>query len=357
LTVPRWIFIVAITAAAVGDGHAGAGPAARTQTVDPPHTLVAGGSAIVRTGVQGETHRYDVALNEGDFFELSVSQDQLLAALSVLAPDGTRIHSINVPDIDPMPQRLVFVAPQAARYSIDVMLVPSGRTHVEDPPAGNSETPASGRYVLHVVALRPATPVDRQRARWFALLERAADRERFGTREGLQQAVPLYQEAASGWRSLGDLSLEATTLEPLAHLTGYFTEYNRDSTAAHERLAELFPRLGEQWLEIHNLRSLGTEYLEGGRLENAKQVVTRALDLARAAGFRRSTAGSVHQLSIYEFELGNYERARELALEAQELASAIPDRALESLTLWDLGRLDALAGDLDAAIARNTRAL
>jgi CHAT domain-containing protein len=356
--VPRWIFIVAITAAAAGDGHAGASRPERTQTVDTPLTILADGSAIARTGVQGETHRYDVALNEGDFLELSVSQDQLLAALSVHAPDGTRMHSIDVPDIDPLPQRLMFVAPHAARYSVDVTFVRSGRVHVEDPPPTDSrETPAGGRYVLHVVALRPATPADRERARWFALLERAADWERRGNREGLLQAVPLYQEAASGWRSLGDLPLEATTLEALAHLTGFFTEHNRESAAARERLAELLQRLGERWLEVHNLRSLGTEYLEGGRLENAKQVVTRALDLARAAGFRRSAAGSVHQLAIYEFELGNYDRARELALQAQELASGIPDHALEAMTLWDLGRLDALAGDLDAAIARNTRAL
>ena len=60
---------------------------------------------------------------------------------------------------------------------------------------------------------------------------------------------------------------------------------------------------------------------------------------------------------MYECELGNYERAREHAVRAQQLAAAIPDRPLEALTLWDLARLDSLAGDFDAAIARNTHAL
>ena len=34
-----------------------------------------------------------------------------------------------------------------------------------------------------------------------------------------------------------------------------------------ERLAELYPATKERLLEIHNLRSLATEYLEAGRLE------------------------------------------------------------------------------------------
>ena len=82
---------------------------------------------------------------------------------------------------------------------------------------------------------------------------------------GLQQAVPLYQESARGWRSTGDdVTLEVRTLEALAHMTGYFTQYNRESIAARERLAELYPATKERLLEIHNLRSLGTEYPGSG---------------------------------------------------------------------------------------------
>ena len=212
--------------------------------------------------------------------------------------------------------------------------------------------------MLRVLALRPATDRDRDRARWFAVLERAVENERRESMAGLQQAVPLYQESASGWRSTGDdVTLEVLTLEALAHMTGYFTQYNPESIVARERLAELYPLTKERLLEIHNLRSLGTEYLEAGRLEHAKQVVTRALNVALAAGYRQSAAASERNLGVYECELGNYEMAREHAVRAQQLAAAIPDRPLEALTLWDLARLDSLAGDFDAAIARNTHAL
>ncbi len=231
----------------------------------------------------------------------------------------------------------------------------AGLTHTERPR--DAPTNSSQGYLLRVLALRPANPGDHDRARWFALLERAVESERRESMEGLKQALPLYQEASSGWRSTGDVTLEALTLEALAHMAGYFTQYNGESLAARERLAELYPGTEHRQLEIHNLRNLATEYIEAGRVEHAKQAVTRALNLALAAGFSESAAASLRNLGVYECEMGNYERAREYAVRAQEMAAAIPDRPLEALTFWDLARLDSLAGDFDAAIARNTHAL
>ena len=204
--------------------------------------------------------------------------------------------------------------------------------------------PSRRGYVLRGLALRVATERDHERARLFEILARAATSERLGTMQSLREAVPLYQEAAAGWRTVRDVLLEAETLEALAHLTGYFTEYHRESVAAHERLVEIYPQLGEVWQEIHNLRGLGQSYSEGGRFDEAKQVATRATELAMSRGFKRSAATVARHGGIYEFELGNYDQARGLALEAQQLAAAIPDRALEALTLSDLARLDAIAG-------------
>ena len=328
------------------------------QTVSAPPELLFEGATIERTSAKGETHRYEVLLNAGDFLDVSVSQDQLLVQLSIDAPGGTTLSTINVPDIDPMPQCLMFVAAVSGWHAIDVTTIDAERSHREDPVTVKDGASAERRqYVLRGLALRPATARDRERARLFTILARAAASERLGTMPGLREAVPLYQEAAAGWRKVGDVLLETETLEALGHLTGYFTEYYRESVAAQERLVELLPQLDEAWLEVHNLRGLGTSYTEGGRYEDARRVVTRAKELATARGFKRSAAASTRHLGIYEFELGNYDQARDLTLAAQRLAAAIPDRAIEALTLSDLARLDALAGDLASAIARSRRGL
>src|SRR5262245_44556743 len=232
------------------------------------------GARIEKAAAQEVGHRYDVSMTEGDFLEMTVSQDRLVMALSVRGPDGAALHSISVPDTDPLPQYLMFVAPLTGTYSIAVAGA-GDRTHLERPD-GRTETRPGG-YLLEVLALRPATDRDRDRARWFVLLERAVESARRESMAGLEQAVSLYRESASGWRSTGDdATLELLALEALAHMTGYFTPYNQESISARERLAELYPARSERQLEIHNLRSLGTEYLEAGRLEDAKQVVTRA---------------------------------------------------------------------------------
>jgi CHAT domain-containing protein len=355
VTTSHCLLIVALTMAAQSGGDAAAGLLA-PQSAAAPVAVLYEGATIERAAAKRDRHRYEVSMTEGDYLEMTVSQDRHVVALSVSGPDGAVLHSVSVPDTDPLPQYLIFVAPAAGTYSIDVA-VAGVRTHLEQPVGSRTETRPDG-YLLKVLALRTATDRDRDRARWFALLERAVESERRESLAGLEQAVPLYRESASGWRSTGDdVTLELLALEALAHMTGYFTQHNRESLSARERLAELYPATTERQLEIHNLRSLGTEYLEAGRLEDAKQVVTRALNVAVAGGFSQSAAASERNLGVYEWELGNYERAREHAVQAQQLAAAIPDRPLEALTLWDLARLDSLAGDVDAAIARNTHAL
>jgi CHAT domain-containing protein len=355
----RWLIVAGIAVASGFSGYASATRSPRQQSATPSATILYEGATIERTATKGETHRYEVSLNEGDFLELSVTQDLVLVTLSARGPDGTLVHSINLPDVDPFPEHLMFVASGSGRFSIEVETELAESAHVEHEPRRSSRLPSSTRgYILRVAAIRRATDADRARSRSFETLARAAEREHLRTIDGIREAAPLYAEAAGGWRSTGDAVLEAATLEALAHMTGYFTQFNRESIAARERLAELFAQMPQHaYLEVHNLRSLGTEYLEAGRLADAKQTVARALELSLVHGFSQTAAASERNLGLYEFELGNYEWARELGLRAQERAAAIPDGPLEALTLYDLSRLDAAAGDFDAAIARSKRGL
>jgi CHAT domain-containing protein/tetratricopeptide (TPR) repeat protein len=189
------------------------------------------------------------------------------------------------------------------------------------------------------------------------VLERAVTFERLETMEGLRQAIPLYRQAASGWRSIGDVSFEAETLEALAGMTTIFTQFTRESAAARERLAELYAAMGEREQEVINWRALAVEYSKVGRLVHAKQALGRALTQALALELRVTTAAIRRRLASIEFELANFDRARELAQEAHDLAAAIPNHSVDALATWDLSRLDALAGDLDAAVARSQGSL
>ena len=178
-----------------------------------------------------------------------------------------------------------------------------------------------------MVALRPATSDNRARAGCFDVLERASALANLRTMDGLRQAIPLFREAAVGWRAVGDIALEMSTLDSLANLTGFFTQFGLESSAARERLTVLYPQTEEREQEAWNWRQLARKYGQDGRLEKAKEAVGRAMDLALALGLRVTAARSQRELGNYEFDLGNYQTARELAQRAYDLAAAIPDPA------------------------------
>ena len=79
-----------------------------------------------------DRHRYDVSLGEGEFLEMTVSQGRFVLTLSVRGPDGAVLHSVSVPDTDPLPQYLIFIAPTAGTYSIEVTAT-STLGHTERP--------------------------------------------------------------------------------------------------------------------------------------------------------------------------------------------------------------------------------
>jgi tetratricopeptide (TPR) repeat protein len=320
----------------------------------PPETatrpLLYTGLTLDQPTKLGETRRYDVVLDEGTFLELRVSQDRVLVKLSLLDENGTSLRVIDIPEIDPFPERLMFKASASGRFTVDVdvhstLSAPSGESWVP------RNTPPRG-YVLEVVAVRPSRPDDDRRLAWFDAMTQAEKLARAENMASLQQSIPLLQQTA---RNAGDPALEATTLEVLAHVTAYFTELHAYSVAARERLTELYPLIGFPHEEVLNWRRLAVEYSDDGRLDRAKSAVSHALDLSLARGFPVNVALCQRDLGVFEFGLGNYDRARDLAQRAQSAAIDLPLPALEALTLWDLARLDELAGDLDAALTRCRR--
>ena len=140
-------------------------------------------------------------------------------------------------------------------------------------------------------------------------------------------------------------------------MTSMFTQFARDSAAARERPAEVYAPMGTREQEVINWQRLAIEYSKAGRLAHAKQVLTPALEQALESRLRVTTARIRRQLGYIEFELGNFEQARVLSQEALDLAVTIADRAVQAMATWDLSRLDALAGDLDSAVARSLRIL
>ena len=197
------------------------------------------GASIDQEAASGDTHRYEVVLAAGDFFEISVSQNQVRVTIAVRGPNDALLRTVNF-QVDPLPERLLFVPSIAGRYLIEVSVdagEPSMLGVEREPEMTVSD--AARSYSLRVLALRPATSDDLARARWFDALEQAVKESERRSLDGVRQAIRLYAEAAKGWQSVGDAALEATTLEALASLASFFAQFARDSALALERLTNL----------------------------------------------------------------------------------------------------------------------
>src|SRR5262245_53183523 len=201
------ILVVTIVAGAALNGYTDARGWARDQGA--PDLLTAN-ATYEKTAIHGSTHRYAALLHEGDFLEIRVSQEEILTALTVKDPDDRPLHKIFLPDIDPLPQHLLFVAPISGRYAIEVRFerpLTGTREGVDYDLSPQAES-TPFKYALHVVALRPATPVDRVRAGYFTTLERADALVHRESLDALRDSLPLIREAAAGWRATGDGDLE-----------------------------------------------------------------------------------------------------------------------------------------------------
>jgi CHAT domain-containing protein/predicted negative regulator of RcsB-dependent stress response len=306
----------------------------------------------VRQGAPGAVHAYTVDLHVDTFFEISVSQETKGVRLAVSGPDGDGVTAIDLPSIEPLPERAMFVASRAGTYRIDVFLPArvAPKRPVDEPVQ---------EYVLRVLALQPAGERDRHRARCFAT---TADASRLANRRGLRvddlgAVLDLLNEAAACWQSASDVDLEATALEALAGLSSLFTEYRLESAAAFERLIAIRRATGEARLELLSLDNLTVEYNDDGRFDRARDTAAEMQRLAGRLGDRRSEGRAWRRIAFAEFSLGHFDSARRAALAALDIAKEVGDESLLALAHWQLGRIDEVTGDFEAALARYDQGL
>src|SRR5262249_13285239 len=105
------------------------------------------GSSIERELKGGEAHTFRVNLTSGQFFHVVIDQRGIDVAATLLAPDRQQITKVDGPNGAYGPEPVVVVAERAGDYLLEV--------------SSSDKKAAPGRYEIRVIALRDATPADR----------------------------------------------------------------------------------------------------------------------------------------------------------------------------------------------------
>lgn len=307
--------------------------------------LVPGSSIEEATQVRW-THQYEVDLTANDLIDLRIQQDDALAKFTVRNPQGAVAHVATLPSTERLPARLLYIAATTGVHRVEVY------TNGNDDERG-----VPLRFTLEVLAIRPATADDVERVRIAHLADRAGALAMQEKLASLEASIPLFQEAAAGWRALGEPRLEAVTLKSLAAITGLFTRFRATSAEAYRRLVEILRDLGETREEADARQRLAVEYADDGQVARARDAALESIRLAEGLPGRPALAPTLQLVAFLEMRLGNYEESRWLAGRAMEAAIATHDHSTQALALSTLARLQDLSGDVQAAIQQQERAV
>ncbi len=311
--------------------------------VATPSSRLSADAVVERRGASGDRHAYVLDLHAGTFVEISASQEAAELRLTLVDPDDAEILAIDLPSLEPWPERLLFVAARPGGHRLDVTLTGRGALQGRE-----------HEYTIRVHAWRPATDRDRRRLRCFSATGHAnqlARRPKPGIAD-LGAAIDAMKAATHCWQAEADADLEMATLASLAGLSALFSDFRLDSAAAHERLVAMLRAAGQARLELRYLDALTLEYNDDGRHDRCRDTAIEMQRLAATLGERRHEGLAFRRLAVAEFGLGNYESARKAAVEALEIARAVRDAGTLGVSHLLLGRIDELAGDYVAALVR-----
>jgi CHAT domain-containing protein len=326
-------------------------PPTETQVPDAGRASVAvaltPASVITRQIETGETHRYSIELDADTFFEVSVSQP-ILIKIAMIDPDGAAVAEIDLPSADPLPERLMVVTRRAGTYRVDVSIMQWAfdKDRVAD------------SYTLRVVAAQPATGRDRRRERCFVTTAQGAQLAKRGrTMVDFAVSLDMLKAGAACWQAVSDVEMEMATLSSFAQLSSLYTEFRVESAAAYERLLPLLRANGHTDLELALLDDLVVEYNDDGRFDRGREMAVVLQQLAAQLGNRQREGRAYQRIGYSEYSLGNYTAARRAAVAAEDIGKETRDTVLLGQIQLLLGRIDDLAGDYDAALARYEQGL
>lgn len=295
---------------------------------------------IPRPLAAGESHRFDIELDAGDFFHLAVEQDGVDLFLRLLDPGGRELRVADRPTGARDREDLVAVAATPGLYRLEITAFGEPSLNRADP---------IGRYVVLEKISRPASPDDRLHAAADADERRGQDLLDTGA---LAEARVILENTLETWRKLGLGHRTALTLSDLGHLHGLAENADLARTAYAAAAAEQRARGAWRPLALALLNAANQD-LKASAPEDALARVEEALPLfelcadpacdayAALALARRGTARS---------QLGQLQPALRDLADALERSRSTPRRDIEATVLSELTPVELELGQLDSAL-------
>jgi CHAT domain-containing protein/Tfp pilus assembly protein PilF len=177
-----------------------------------------------------------------------------------------------------------------------------------------------------------------------------------GTEESMRLAVEKYGEAFALWRTAGDLSGAAKTLNNIGQIFDQLGEKQK-ALNIYDQALKLYRQAGDRGGEANTLTNVGAVYASQGDNQKAIDLYAEALQVHRALGDRRREALTLNNVGNVYTTLGENQKALELYAQALRLHQAVGNRNGEATTLNNIGSVRESLGERQKAIEFYNQAL
>lgn len=378
------LFLVAVVSGVYTSPALTSGRQTPGATAGPPQetTAIALDQPLGRELKGGEKHLFRIHIKAGQFFYALVDQRGIDVVVTLFDRGNQPLIKVDSPNSRHGLEPLLATIQETDDYTIEV--------------SAPNKNAAPGRYEINVVALREATPEDKDhvaadRAFWEGnklRLQRTAVSSRAAIEE-YQRALPFFQSSGNRYR-------QALTLTVISALYAGLGEFQR-SLECNEEALPLFRAVKDRFGESGTLNSIGGVYdvlgdptkalahyrqallliekqgaaeTQGAILsnigktyndlsdwQNALENYRQALTIFRTAGEKRREAITLNNIGVAYASLGERDKSLDYYREALSLRQSIGDKPGEASTLTSIGQVYASAGDGQKALEFYRQAL
>ena len=355
----------------------------------PDGELSQGEAVVLTAGKQlereikgGETQDFVVNLKQGEFLHVDVEQKGIDIAVTLLAPDGKNLLTIDSPNDQYGPELVVWEAAVSGDHKLQVR-------------SSNIKSP-TGSYHIKVVALGAPTPADLNLIVAARAFETGQSLRSQRTAPSRLAAIKNYEQALTAFQSAGDQYWQALTLNSIGSTYAQSSEFPKALSALGQALP-LFQAAGDkrreagtlnfiggirdvlgdqtqaldhyrQALKIYEqvedrstkasiLNNIGKIYTDLGHWQTALDHYNQALPILRVIADQRREAIALHNLALLYYRLGNLNSSLSYAEHSLQLRRTVGDKEGEANTLGIIGLVYVARGELQTALEHYERAL
>jgi hypothetical protein len=168
------------------------------------------GKPIGRELAEGQTHEYHITVTAAEYLHIVVEKRGVDVSLQLYGSGEQSLAWAHTPSGPRWSEELWWVADVSGTLRLKVN--------------GAEKKDPAGHYEVRIEALRPATAQDiiRHRARQLLMSGWGLEMQDPKTAESLRQALDLYEESRSLFKSIGDGKSEGDVLNRLGVVAGFF---------------------------------------------------------------------------------------------------------------------------------------